>query len=170
MGDYLPDEVRQNIEEILAVTKHTVKCGKVVFDVTLVRGMGYYTGTIYEVSAEGLSSAIAGGGRYDKMIGRLTGQDVPACGFSIGFERIVLLMQEKGATVKPACGVALLIDKKTDVNTRIEVMQVCAQMRQKKNVAVFTKIKNFAYQLKQLREQGYAEIYEYKCGALTLVD
>ena len=79
-------------------------------------------------------------------------------------------MQEKGATVKPACGVALLIDKKTDVNTRIEVMQVCAQMRQKKNVAVFTKIKNFAYQLKQLREQGYAEIYEYKCGALTLVD
>ncbi len=170
LGDYLPDEVRQNIEEILAVTKHTVKCGKVVFDVTLVRGMGYYTGTIYEVSAEGLSSAIAGGGRYDKMIGRLTGQDVPACGFSIGFERIVLLMQEKGATVKPACGVALLIDKKTDVNTRIEVMQVCAQMRQKKNVAVFTKIKNFAYQLKQLREQGYAEIYEYKCGALTLVD
>lgn len=170
LGDCLPDEVRQNIEEILAVTKHTVNCGKVVFDVTLVRGMGYYTGTIYEVSAEGLSSAIAGGGRYDKMIGRLTGQDVPACGFSIGFERIVLLMQERGATVKPTCGVALLIDKKCDVDTRIEVMQVCAQMRKKKNVTVFTKIKNFGYQLKQLREQGYAEIYEYRHGALTLIN
>lgn len=170
LGEFLPDEVRANIEEILAVTKYTVKCGKVVFDVTLVRGMGYYTGTIYEVSAEGLSSAIAGGGRYDKMIGRLTGQDVPACGFSIGFERIVLLMQERGATVKPVCGAALLIDKKTDVKTRIEVMQVCAQMRQKKNVAVFTKIKNFAYQLKQLKEQGYNEIYEFKNGALTLID
>lgn len=170
LGDFLPDEVRQNLEEILAVTKHTVKCGRVAFDVTLVRGMGYYTGTIYEVSAEGLSSAIAGGGRYDKMIGRLTGQDVPACGFSIGFERIVLLMQERGASFKPTCGVALLIDKNTDVNTRIEIMQVCAQMRQKKNVAVFTKIKNFAYQLKQLKEQGYAEIYEFRNGALTPIN
>lgn len=170
LGDCLPDEVRKNIEEILAVTKQTVNCGKVVFDVTLVRGMGYYTGTIYEVSAEGLSSAIAGGGRYDKMIGRLTGQDVPACGFSIGFERIVLLMQERGAQVNSTCGAALLIDKNTDVNTRIEVMQVCAQMRKKKNVALFTKIKNFPYQLKQLREQGYNEIYEYKNGALKLID
>lgn len=170
LGEYLPDEVRANIEEILAVTKQTVKCGRVVFDVTLVRGMGYYTGTIYEVSSEGLSSAIAGGGRYDKMIGRLTGQDVPACGFSIGFERIVLLMQERGVVAPQTCGVALLIDKKTDVKTRIEVMQVCAQMRQKKNVALFTKIKNFSYQIKQLREQGYAEIYEFRNGALMLIE
>ena len=169
LGDCLPEDVRRNIDEILTVTNRTVKNGNVVFDVTLVRGMGYYTGTIYEVSAEGLNSAIAGGGRYDKMIGRLTGQDVPACGFSIGFERIVLLMQERGATVKPTCGVAVLLDKKTDVNTRIEVMQVCAQMRKKKNVTIFTKIKNFGYQLKQLREQGYAEIYEYRNGALTLI-
>ena len=170
LGEYLPDDVRRNIEEILSVTNQTVKNGKVVFDVTLVRGMGYYTGTIYEVAAEGLSSAIAGGGRYDKMIGRLTGQDVPACGFSIGFERIVLLMQERGATVKYNCGAAVLLDKKTDVKTRVEVMQVCAQMRKKKNVTVFTKIKNFGYQLKQLREQGYVEIYEYRNGALNLID
>lgn len=170
LGDVLPQEVKKNLEEILAVTKRTVKCGKVVFDVTLVRGMGYYTGTIYEVSAEGLNSAIAGGGRYDKMIGKIVGNDVPACGFSIGFERIVLLMQERGVTARQTCGVALLIDKNTDVDTRIEAMQVCAQMRQKKNVAVFTKIKNFAYQIKQLREQGYAEIYEFRNGALTQIN
>lgn len=170
LGEYLAPDIARNIEEILTVTNQTVKNGKVVFDVTLVRGMGYYTGTIYEVSAEGLGSAIAGGGRYDKMIGRLTGQDVPACGFSIGFERIVLLMQERGAMVKSNCGCAVLLDKKTDVKTRIEVMQVCAQMRKKKNVTVYAKIKNFGYQLKQLREQGCAEIYEYRNGALTLID
>lgn len=170
LGDCLPEDVRRNVEEILAVTSRTVKCGKVVFDVTLVRGMGYYTGTIYEVSADGLSSAIAGGGRYDKMIGRITGQDVPACGFSIGFERIVLLLEERGVTVRPICGIALLVDKKLDVNARIEVMQISAQLRRKKSVTIFTKIKNFGYQLKQLREQGYAEIYEFRDGALTLID
>ena len=170
LGDCLPNEVRQNVEQILFATAQTVKCGRVVFDVTLVRGMGYYTGTIYEVTAEGLSSAIAGGGRYDKMIGRFVGQDVPACGFSIGFERIALLMQERGAFVKPSCGVALLVDKKADVNEFVEVMQVCAQMRQSKNVALFTKSKNFAYQIKQLREQGYNEIYEYRNRALRQLD
>lgn len=167
---FLPDNVRQSLEEILEATNQTVKCGRVKFDVTLVRGMGYYTGAIYEVSADGLSSAIAGGGRYDKMIGRLTGQNVPACGFSIGFERIVLLMQERGVTVKTNCGTALLIDKNADLKTRVEAMQVSAQMRKSKNVTIFTKIKNFGYQIRQLREQGFAEIYEYKNGSLTLID
>lgn len=81
------------------------------FDPTLVRGMGYYTGTIFEIAHPGSGSSVGGGGRYDGMIGRFLGQDVPACGFSIGFERIVelidvpadaaadavLLVYEKGA-------------------------------------------------------------------------
>ncbi len=62
------------------------------FDATLVRGMGYYTGQIFEVSHPGLGSSIAGGGRYDNLIGRSLGREVPACGFSIGFERIVELL------------------------------------------------------------------------------
>lgn len=169
LGEYLPDTVRRNIEEILGVTGQTVKNGKVVFDVTLVRGMGYYTGTIYEVTVDGLASAIAGGGRYDKMIGKIIGSDVPACGFSIGFERIALLLQERGASASKNCGIAVVIDKNTDVKTRVEVMQVCAQLRKKQNVSVFTKIKNFGYQLKQLRETGYA-VYEYKNGALTPIE
>ncbi len=60
----------------------------VVFDVSLVRGMGYYTGPIFEMALEGSGSSIAGGGRYDNMVGRFSGRDLPACGFSIGFERI----------------------------------------------------------------------------------
>ena len=66
------------------------------FDPTLVRGMSYYTGTIFEISMDEFGGSVGGGGRYDKMIGKFTGQDTPACGFSIGFERIVLLLLESG--------------------------------------------------------------------------
>ena len=61
--------------------------------------MGYYTGTIFEVSMEGFGGSVAGGGRYDKMIGKFTGMDTPACGFSIGFERIVTILLDNGFTV-----------------------------------------------------------------------
>ncbi len=63
-----------------------------VFDPTLVRGMGYYTGQVFEIVHPGMSSSVAGGGRYDKLIGKSLGHEVPACGFSIGFERIVDLL------------------------------------------------------------------------------
>ena len=66
---------------------------RVQFDPTLVRGMGYYTGTIFEVAHPGSGSSVGGGGRYDGMVGRFLGQDVPAVGFSIGFERVVDLIE-----------------------------------------------------------------------------
>ncbi|AWB89793.1 histidine--tRNA ligase [Salinibacterium hongtaonis] len=66
---------------------------ELVFDPTLVRGMGYYTGTIFEVAHPALGYSLGGGGRYDGMIGRFLGQDVPACGFSLGFERLVDLVE-----------------------------------------------------------------------------
>ena len=66
------------------------------FDPTLVSGQSYYTGTIFEVTMDDFGGSVAGGGRYDKMIGKFTGQDTPACGFSIGFERIVMLLLENG--------------------------------------------------------------------------
>ena len=67
---------------------------KMVFDPTLVRGMSYYTGTIFEIAMPELGAACGGGGRYDKMVGKFTGNDVPACGFSIGFERIFSIVTE----------------------------------------------------------------------------
>ncbi len=79
------------------------------FDPTLVRGMGYYTGQVFEVTHPDMTFSVAGGGRYDKMIGRSLGHDVPACGFSIGFERIVDLLSvqsERDAVavlVEPTC-------------------------------------------------------------------
>ena len=85
------------------------------FDPTLVRGMGYYTGMIFEISCPGYSSSVAGGGRYDKMVGKFSGRDVPACGFSIGFERIVSILAEKGfKPPSPKERVALIFDPERD--------------------------------------------------------
>ena len=72
---------------------------KVKFDPTLVRGQSYYTGTIFEVTMDEFGGSVAGGGRYDKMIGKFTGQNTSACGFSIGFERIVTILLDNGFTV-----------------------------------------------------------------------
>jgi len=169
LGDCLSDDVRKNIEEILFVTNNVVRNGKVVFDVTLVRGMGYYTGTIYEISVDGLASSVGGGGRYDEMIGKMTGANVPACGFSIGFERIVLLMQERGITSAANIGAAVLVDRNLDKSHLLDVMDTCNQMRKRQKVTILNKIKNFGYQLKQLKEQGYEEIYEYKNGTFVKI-
>ena len=77
--------------------------------------MSYYTGQIFEISYKDHPSSIAGGGRYDRMIGRILGRDVPACGFSIGFERIVAILQEQGgAVVEPARRLALIFDGERD--------------------------------------------------------
>lgn len=169
MGDALPVEVRQNLEEILHVTNNCITNGKVVFDVTLVRGMGYYTGTIYEISVDGLASSVAGGGRYDKMIGKITGTDVPACGFSIGFERIALLLLERGAKLTKTHGIAVLIPKNSDKKDMLDVMQACRHLRERRKVTIVRKIKNFAYQLKQLQEGGFDEIYEFKNGTMERI-
>ncbi|NLA66399.1 MAG: histidine--tRNA ligase, partial [Leucobacter sp.] len=79
------------------------------FDPTLVRGMGYYTGTIFEIAHPGSGSSVGGGGRYDGMVGRFLGQDVPAVGFSIGFERVVDLIDVPESEGPEA--VALIFDK-----------------------------------------------------------
>lgn len=166
LGEALPSTVKQNLEEILYVTNNCITNGRVCFDVTLVRGMGYYTGTIYEISVEGLASSVAGGGRYDKMIGKITGTDVPACGFSIGFERIALLLTERGVNLQKTHGSAVLIAKSCDKKELLDVMQACRYLREHGNVTVVRKIKNVAYQLKQLQECGFDEIYEFRNGTL----
>lgn len=68
---------------------------KTVFDISLVRGQGYYTGTVFEIASEEFSGAIGGGGRYDNLIGKFIGEDIPAVGFSIGFERIFSILKDK---------------------------------------------------------------------------
>ena len=97
LGGILDENVTENLKEIFAsVNAAKTADFTLAFDPTLVRGMGYYTGTIFEIEMSELNCAVAGGGRYDKMIGKFTGNDTPACGFSIGFERIITIMLDKG--------------------------------------------------------------------------
>ncbi len=112
----------QSLATIIATANAEIAAGcRVRFDPTLVRGMGYYTGPIFEIAAAGYPSSIAGGGRYDRMIGRLLGREVPASGFSIGFERLISILGERGGVparegaAAPQRRVALLVDDSGDV-------------------------------------------------------
>ncbi len=98
----------EQIREIFALTPE-LSSGKLVFDPFLARGLDYYTGPIFEIAAEGVPFSLAGGGRFDGLIGKLSGQDIPACGFSIGFERVYTLMEERGMFDSSASAADLLV-------------------------------------------------------------
>lgn len=133
------------------------------FDPTLVRGMGYYTGTIFEVSMEGFGGSVAGGGRYDKMIGKFTGKDMPACGFSIGFERIItILMDQGGAIPGERQKKAYLIEKGMDSARLGDIMrQAMAERRNGVQVLVSQMNKNKKFQKEQLGKEGYTEFVNF---------
>ena len=133
------------------------------FDPTLVRGMSYYTGTIFEVSMEGFGGSVAGGGRYDKMIGKFTGMETPACGFSIGFERIVTILMDNGFTVPSAVGrKAYLFEKGMDSSRLSEVIGEATRERAGGvQVLVAQMNKNKKFQKEQLMKEGYTEFKEF---------
>lgn len=164
LGEYLEDEVADNLTEI-ATAVNATKGAKfdLVFDPTLVRGMGYYTGTIFEIAMPQFGGACGGGGRYDKMIGKFTGNDVPACGFSIGFERIVLILMESGFKIPESPKrVAYLVEKKYPAEKLIDVMKQAAQARAKgQQVLVVRMNKNKKFQKEQLMNEGYEEFVEF---------
>lgn len=161
---FLEPEVEQNLLEIInSVEAAKTADFKMVFDPTLVRGMSYYTGTIFEISMPELGAACGGGGRYDKMVGKFTGNDVPACGFSIGFERIVLLLMESGFTVpmqRPK--VAYLVEKGYPAEKLSEVIAKAQEERTiGKQVLVVRMNKNKKFQKEKLALEGYKEIVEF---------
>ena len=136
---------------------------RLAFDPTLVRGMSYYTGPIFEISMDEFGGSVGGGGRYDEMIGRFTGQTTPACGFSIGFERIVMLLLERGYTV-PGAGqkVAYLIEKNMPAEKMREVLAKAKTERESgKQVNISVMKKNKKFQKDQLAAEGYTEIEEF---------
>jgi histidyl-tRNA synthetase len=119
------------------------------FDPTLVRGMGYYTGQIFEITKPGVTSSLAGGGRYDKLIGRWLGRDVPACGFSIGFERIIDLL----ATQQPRNAVAVLAEADVPV---ADALAIARDLRTDgQTVEVVRRSGKFGSQLGRLETAGF---------------
>lgn len=157
--EFLPAQAAQGLMEIMAgagemISEHV----KLVFDPTLVRGMGYYTGTIFEASIDGYNFSIAGGGRYDKMIGKFCGQDVSACGFSIGFERIITILRDhlEGGTPVAEEHLAILIDKNAPMEKKLATFARARQLREEGTlVTILPMRKNMKQQIAKLEEQGY---------------
>ena len=164
LAGYLDEQYADDLMTIME-SVDTVKEAdfKIAFDPTLVRGMSYYTGPIFEISMDEFGGSVGGGGRYDEMIGKFTGKDVCACGFSIGFERIVMLLLEKGFTVPGSAGkIAFLVEKSMEKDKLLTVFAEAAKERKKGvsvNIAMMKKNKKF--QKEQLAAEGFQEFREF---------
>ena len=170
LGDFLAEEVREGLSEIIASVDAT-KTSKfeMVFDPTLVRGMSYYTGTIFEVSMPQYGGSCGGGGRYDKMVGKFLGQDTPACGFSIGFERIIMIMMDEGFKIPGESEkTAFLIEKGIGGDRLSEIIKEAQKERADgKQVLVVRMNKNKKFQKQQLSDQGYTDFKEFYLNPLS---
>ena len=164
LAGVLEDGAAENLAQIME-TVGDVSDGsfKLAFDPTLVRGMGYYTGTIFEVSMEGFGGSVAGGGRYDKMIGKFTGMDTPACGFSIGFERIVTILLDNGFTVPGGNEKeAWLFEKGMSSEKLASIMKEAMTARKEGKIVLVAQMnKNKKFQKEQLGKEGYSEFKEF---------
>ncbi len=164
LSSYLDAEIMESFKEIIdSVLATKADTFDLIFDPTLVRGMSYYTGTIFEIAMPELGISCGGGGRYDKMVGNFTGNDVPACGFSIGFERIILLLMEKGFQIpQQPKKVAYLIEKGVAGEELCKIIADAQKERETgKKILVVRMNKNKKFQKEQLIQEGYEEFCEF---------
>lgn len=169
LGDVLDSSVTEGLREIMDSVNATRSSRfEIVFDATLVRGMSYYTGTIFEIAIPEFGGSCGGGGRYDGMVGRFTGRDVPACGFSIGFERIILLLVESGFQVphRPR-KIAYLVEKGVAGGALCDVVAQAQARREEGNQVLVVRMnKNKKFQKEQLTAEGYEEFVDVYREAL----
>ncbi|MBP5163846.1 MAG: histidine--tRNA ligase [Lachnospiraceae bacterium] len=165
MGESFPKDAGDDLSRISKIVQsEDVKEAdfRLVFDPTLVRGMGYYTGPVFEIRIEELSISCGGGGRYDNMVGLFSGHPTPACGFSIGFERIILLLKERGFKI-PGEGkkIAILLDKGLSEDELMEAYKEAAKLRKEGNTVLVERLqKNKKFQKEILTNEGYSEVIE----------
>lgn len=169
LGEYLEDAVSSELKEIIDSVSQTKTADfQMVFDPSLVRGMSYYTGTIFEIAIPAFHASCGGGGRYDKMVGKFTGTDVPACGFSIGFERIIMLLMEQGFQIpEKKQKVAFLIEKGI---AKEELCKIIAEAQKERESGVQVSLmrmnKNKKFQIEQLEKEGYTVFKKFFREAL----
>ena len=172
LAGFLDEKVADSMETIISCVESAKEADfKVKFNPTLVRGQSYYTGTIFEVTMDEFGGAVAGGGRYDKMIGKFTGQDTPACGFSIGFERIVMLLLENGYEIpSKRQKKAYLLEKGMHQEGILKVLAMAKEDRANgKQVLIANMKKNKKFQKDQLIADGYEDITDcYKDSVMEL--
>jgi len=164
LDGFLDKEVEESLAEIIESVEATKAVEfEIIFDPTLVRGMSYYTGTIFEISIPEFGGSCGGGGRYDKMVGNFTGSDVSACGFSIGFERIVLLLLESGFKIPTESNkVAYLLEKGIAGKALCSVIAEAQIARNSGDKVLVVRMnKNKKFQKEQLIQQGYEEFKEF---------
>ena len=161
---YLAPEAADSLEMIITSVESQKEAEfKMSFDPTLVRGMSYYTGTIFEISMDEFGGSVGGGGRYDKMIGKFTGQDTPAVGFSIGFERIVTILLDNGFTVPGGNEKeAWLFEKGMSSEKLASIMKEAMTARKEGKIVLVAQMnKNKKFQKEQLGKEGYSEFKEF---------
>ncbi len=164
LGDFLDQDVVDSLTTIIETVDRLKSVDfKIVFDPTLVRGMSYYTGTIFEISMEEFGGSVGGGGRYDEMIAKFTGNKVPACGFSIGFERIVMLLLEREFKIPDASMKKAYLIEKNMPSARVADILAKAADERKSGLSVQVSMmkKNKKFQKEQLKSEGYHEICEF---------
>ena len=150
------EEVVSSLSTIIKTASEFQFAGyKVEYDACVIRGQGYYTGTVLEVFDDDFGRAIGGGGRYDKMIEKFAGVSIPAVGASIGLYSVVMLMNERGYKV-PSQKLALVFDKKADFS---EVLKAKVELMNKGfEVSAFAFPKNFNNFADKLKQNGYDKI------------
>ncbi|MDR1548964.1 MAG: histidine--tRNA ligase [Hungatella sp.] len=164
LKEAMDQEQAENLAAIIdSVSQITTSQFHIVFDPTLVRGMSYYTGTIFEIQVDGFPGSVGGGGRYDKMIGKFTGMDTPACGFSIGFERIITILMDEGFTVPgKEEKVAFLIEKGAGDDVMNEAVKEAMEERAKGVTVLVSQMnKNKKFQKESLQKEGYTLFKEF---------
>lgn len=151
----IPNNLKIVIETIKTLSKGRFN---VVYDKSLVRGMGYYTGMVFEIVSSKFSSSVAGGGRYDKMIGKFLGESVPAVGFSIGFERICEILKD----IKIQENEKSLVLVYSDNDNMADVLNKVTDFRQSGwKVNILKRSKKLGKQLDALIDNGYDYSFVY---------
>lgn len=131
---------------------------QVEYEMSLVRGQGYYTGTVFEVESLDFKGAVAGGGRYDNLIGKFLNESVPAVGFSIGFERIFSILTEMGYEIPDQKKRVAVLFEEDDFMAAVEKAE---ELRAEYDVAMFVKPKKVGKYLDKLKDQGYDAFWNY---------
>ena len=146
-------EAAESVETIIkSVEELSEDAYGIYFDISLVRGQGYYTGTVFEIVSDKFKGSIAGGGRYDNLIGKFTGENIPAVGFSIGFERIFALLTEAGYKIPDTKKKIALLHDKADV---VKAIKAAEEMRGEYDVVIYEKPKKLSKFLDKIQSKGY---------------
>ena len=167
----------ENLERILELSRRSSAASRIRIDLSLARGLSYYTGAIMEVNVADLAGSLGGGGRYDNLIGMFSGQDIPACGFSLGLERILVVMTERGMfPTTLAMSPADVIVAMFDASAAADAMRFADQLRaQGLRVLVYPDADKIGKQIKYADGRGIPFVAllgdeEIKAGTITVKD